>query len=147
MSELTAVELVIVAHACEDWAGRYYGGPFNFGRGDAVRYVAEGHLSRLPHDFATACAAVRAHIEAHPEVLDRRLTDTEQGEQQARRDAAAKAIDDQAGVAFKAGDYATALDLIDRAELESPTFHDWDGLREFVRTRMEEAGRESVRSA
>jgi hypothetical protein len=149
MGALIAVEMAIVAHACEDFAGRYIGGIFGFGRSDAIRYVAEGHLRPLSgrYDFATLCAAVAEFVDTHPEVLDRRLSDAEVDAQQARRDGDANAIDREALAAFKVGDFAAALDALDRAEVASPLLRDWESVRVMVRQRMEAESDGPVRSA
>lgn len=145
MGELTAVELVTVAHACEDWAGNWYGrqGGFTFGRSDCERYVAEGHLGTLceRHSLAVVWAAVRDHLDAHPEILAAgRLTDAQRAERQAARDGRAKRLLAEAEVPFRAGRWDDALALIDRAELESPTAVDFERYRRIVREHAEAGG-------
>lgn len=137
MGALTAVDLVVVAHACQDYAGRYIGGPLGLGRSDAIRYVAEGHLRELEqrHDFRTLYAAVKGYVDAHPDVLEHRATDAELVERSAAREVAANAVDQLALAAFNAGDYAAALQLLDRAELEAPALCNWDKVRDFVRSK------------
>ncbi|GGM27598.1 hypothetical protein GCM10011608_10530 [Micromonospora sonchi] len=137
---LTPVELVQVAHACEDWAGNWYGqqGGFTFGRSDCERYVSEGQLSKLcdRHTLKVVWAAVAAHLNAHPEILAAgRLSDTQRAEKQAARDEAARALLAEAEVPYRDGRWDDALALIDRAELASPDAVNFDRYRQVVAER------------
>lgn len=137
----TPVELVTIAHACEDYAGNWYGkqGGFTFGRSDCERYVSEGHLGKLCERYSLkeVWAAVREHLDAHPEILAvGRLTEAQRAERQSARNAAAKVLLDEAHVVFDAGRFAEALELIERAELEAPTFERWDVYRRIISSKL-----------
>lgn len=139
----SVVELVMIRHAVEDHAAGWYGevGPFTFGRQQAARYTAEGPLSALcdRHGLAAVWRAVDAVIEAHPEVLERRLSAEERKQRQSQREAEAERLASEAAAAFKAGDLGRALELLDQAELEAPTYRpgwrSWDDLRAIVRAK------------
>ncbi len=135
--DFTPVERALIAHACEDYAGNWYGkqGGFTFGRSDCERYVSEGHLSKLCDQYTlkVVWAAVREHLDAHPEILAAgRLTDVQRAERQAARDARAKALIVEAEVPFAAGRWDEVLALVDRAELESPSGDRWNLYRDAV---------------
>lgn len=141
-AELSPVERVLVAHACEDYAGNWYGqqpGGMSYSRSDCDRYVTEGHLKNLHdpyrgrHKMAQVWDAVKAHLNAHPEILAAgRLTDAQRAEQQAARGARAQALLDEAEAPFLDGRWDDALALVDRAELESPGYARFDGYREVI---------------
>lgn len=138
MAELTAVERVMVAHACEDWAGNWYGpqGGFVWSRSDCERYVAEGYLGKLcdRHGLAAVWAAVHDHLDAHPEILaSGRLTDAQRVERQAARDRRAQELLAEAKASFHEGRWDDALALVNRAELESPTAVNFERYRQIVR--------------
>jgi hypothetical protein len=138
-SPFSPAEHAIIRHTAQDWAGRWYGkvGPFTFGRDDAARYVSEGYLRGLCERYSLkqVWEAVAAEIEAAPEVLETRHSDAEIDERQAARRSVAAEIDKRAEVAFRAADFDGALALLDEAELAAPDYTDFDGLREFVRSR------------
>lgn len=141
---IAPVDLVTVAHACEDWAGNWYGpqGGFTFGRSDCERYVSEGYLSGLCDRYGLKAVweAVRVHLDAHPEILVAgRLTDAQRAERQAARDAASAALLAEAEVPFRGDRWDEALALIDRAELASPGHANFGRYREIVRSKMPEA--------
>jgi hypothetical protein len=146
----TDVERVLIAHACEDFAGNWYGpqGGFTFGRSDCDRYVTEGHLKNLHdphrgrHKMAQVWAEVKVYLDAHPEILAAgRLTDAQRAEQQAARDARAQALLDEAEGPFLAGRWDDTLALVDRAELESPGYARFGGYRDVIaRKRAAEDG-------
>jgi hypothetical protein len=145
--DFTPVERVVIAHACEDYASNWYGPQpgFTFSRSDCERYITEGHLSALHdpyrgrHKMAAVWAAVKAHLDAHPEILAAgRLTDEQRAANTAARDRRAQALCDRAVEAFHAGRWDDALDLIDRAELESPALENYGRYRRIV---SEHAGR------
>ncbi|WP_341719878.1 hypothetical protein QQG74_09330 [Micromonospora sp. FIMYZ51] len=134
-----------VAHACEDWAGNWHGpqGGFTFGRSDCERYVAEGQLSKLCDQYTlkVVWAAVRNHLDAHPEILAAgRLSDAQRAEKQAARDAAARALLAEAEAPFRDGRWDDALALIDRAELVSPGAVNFDQYRQVVAEHAAKAG-------
>lgn len=138
---MTPVDLVRVAHACEDWAGNWYGpqGGFTFSRSDCERYVSEGHLSKLcdRQGLKAVWESVREHLDAHPEILAAgRLTDAQRTERQAGRDAASAALLAEAEAPFRDGRWDEALSLVDRAELASPGHARFDQYREIVRSKM-----------
>ena len=154
----TPVEHAVIAHACEDYAGNWYGAQpsgITFSRYDCERYVTEGELGDLinpykgSHKFAEVWEQVKVYLDAHPEILAAgRLSDTQRAERQAARDAAARALFDKASDAFEAGRYDDALELIDRAEVTSPAMSDgrpvpgpmgWESYRRAIRTKMAEA--------
>lgn len=135
----TNAEQALIRQAVEDYAGRYYGGPFGLGRDDAARYVAEGHLGDVcdRHGLAAVWRAVSNFIDQHPRVLDRRLSDAEIRQRQADRSARAAELSRQAAAAFRAGDADRALALIDEGEQTCPGYRaglrSWDDLRARVR--------------
>lgn len=140
MADLSPVERVLVAHACEDWAGNWYGpqGGFVFGRADCERYVSEGRLSQLcdRYGLKVVWAAVAAHLDAHPEILAAgRFTDGQRAERQADRDARAKALLAEAEQPFRDGRWGEALALVDRAERESPGCVRFDRYRDVIERR------------
>ncbi|MEV5819351.1 hypothetical protein AB0L22_09260 [Micromonospora haikouensis] len=138
----TPVERVLIAHACEDYAGNWYGpqpGGMHYSRYDCNRYVTEGHLKNLHdpyrgrHKMAHVWDAVKAYLDAHPEILAAgRLADAQRAERQAARDARAKALLAEAEVPFAEGRWDDALALVDRAELESPRCVRFDGYRDVI---------------
>lgn len=135
----TNAEQALIRQAVEDYAGRYYGGPFGLGRDDAARYVAEGHLGDLcdRHGLGHVWQAVAAHIDQRPQVLDQAFPEQELRQRQAERAARAGELSRQAARAFKAGDLARALALIDQGEQTCPGYRaglrSWDDLRARVR--------------
>lgn len=135
----SSAEQAQIRQAAEDHAGRYFGGPLGLGRDDAARYVAEGHLGDVcdRHGLAAVWQAVADLIDQHPRVLDRRLSDAELGQRQADRSARAAELSRQAAAAFRAGQIARALALIDEGEQACPGYRaglrSWDDLRARVR--------------
>ncbi|WP_280489206.1 hypothetical protein [Nocardia carnea] len=118
--EFTPVERKLIEYAADDFAAQYYGGPFNFGIGDAARYVTEGHLGTLAdaYGLAPVADAVEAYLRQRPEVLHRSKADRQRG-------AAARAEEWQrliiaAGEAFQAGELDRARRLVDDAESVEP---------------------------
>ncbi|MEV0214342.1 hypothetical protein [Micromonospora sp. NPDC050695] len=140
MADISAVDRVRVAHACEDYAGSWACNPATGGSvGSVGRYVAEGNLAKLCDrcGFKTVWAAVRGHLDAHPEILAAgRLTDAQRAERQAGRDADSAALLADAEVPFREGRWDEALALVDRAELASPGHAQFDRYREIVRSKM-----------
>ncbi|MFI7026301.1 UvrD-helicase domain-containing protein [Micromonospora sp. NPDC049900] len=122
----TPVEAARIAHATEDWAANWHGQVTGstFGRQDAIRYVAEGHLQQLQgHSLAEVMAAVEAHLDAHPEILHTgRLTDEQRNQRQQQRNEQAQNLSKASYRAFKAGDLDTAQALIDQAQTASPDY-------------------------
>lgn len=147
---LDAVELARVAHACEDYAGCWYGrqpSGLVFSRTDCARYVSEGYLGDLHdshkggHTLAEVWDAVAAYLDGHPGILAAgRLSDGQRAERQAARDAKAKALLGEAHAAFTAGRCVEALDLVDRAEVASPGSARWESYRRSIRRRMAGVG-------
>jgi len=135
----TPAEEAQIRQAAEDYAGRYFGGPLGLGREDAARYVAEGHLGGLcdRHGLAVVWQAVADHVDRHPQVLDRRLSDAEIRQRQTARAAEARELSRQAARAFRAGQLDRALALIDEGEQVCPEHRaggrSWDELRARVR--------------
>lgn len=133
---MTEVDLARIAVAVEDNALRYVGGPFNFGRDDAVRYVSEGHLKRYP--FREVWDHVAAYIDAHPEVLT--YTPTTVAANQQRRAEQCEGLARDAHEAMTEADIPDALAAVDDGERIDPDYrvagrHSWDALREAINAR------------
>lgn len=75
----TDIDHARIQVATEDNAHRYYGGPLNFGKADAARYVTEGHLKEYP--LAETWREVTALIEARPEMLTWTAAEVQQRQQ------------------------------------------------------------------
>jgi hypothetical protein len=133
LAALTPVERVMVAHACEDYAGQWYNNPLI--RGDAnstARYVTEGHLPEVEarHGLGLVWRAVAEHLAANSHILaagalseDQRAT-----RRDARRTEAAELMN-RAGAACTAGRFVESAELVDRAELVLPGFKPFDRYR------------------
>lgn len=130
------LDLARVRIAVEDHAADYYGGPWNFGRSDAARYTAEGHLGRLcdQHGLKVVWQAVAAVIDERPELLTagkEQRHARELGREGDCRRRAQQALD-----AYRAGCHAAALAEIDAGELVDPDYTSagwsWDRMRQQV---------------
>ncbi|SUD49530.1 Uncharacterised protein [Nocardia otitidiscaviarum] len=131
MHTFTPVERLIIRYAAEDHAAHYYGTVFGFGRDDAARYTAEGHLRALVSEYGLT-PVHRALVEVlteRPELLTRSPAERAAGAQ--ARAAQADAQVQAAGKAFKAGDLERASKLIDDAETFAPA-RNFDGYREKI---------------
>lgn len=134
IGDFTPVDRVQVAHACEDYAGQWYGSPAT--AGSVGRYVAEGSLGGLcdRYGLSRVAAAVWEHLDAHPEIRAAgRLTDGQRAANKAARDGRAREWSRKSVEAFYAGRWDDALTFIDRAELESPGLEDYEADRRIVR--------------
>ncbi|SCG15616.1 hypothetical protein GA0070610_1852 [Micromonospora echinofusca] len=135
MSSLSRADRITIAHVCQDWAPNYYNGPFNFSIDNTVRYLADGHLEALTdrHGRDTIWRAVAAHLAAHPHTLTApRTTQALRDQRRAERDARAAAHLDAARDHHRRDLPYEALALIDRAELRSPSFDNFDRFRASV---------------
>ncbi|MEV5211285.1 hypothetical protein AB0K35_27815 [Micromonospora sp. NPDC053740] len=136
MPAMDPVDRVRMAHACEDYAGQWAANPATSGSPSSVsRYVAEGCLSALcdRYTLAVVWAAVREHLDAHPEILAAGpLTDGQRAERQEARAAASRACLAEAEVPFREGRWAGALARVDRAELASPGLVDFARYRQII---------------
>jgi hypothetical protein len=132
---LTRPELVVIAHACDDWAPNYYSNPIAGGKNEAVRHIADGHLQTLTDKYGrpTIWNAVAAHLDANPDTLTApRVTFAERINREAARIARADAYLRAAFHHHQAAEAYEALALIDRAELAAPTFKDFNQYRRAV---------------
>ncbi|WP_434740745.1 hypothetical protein [Micromonospora sp. SH-82] len=139
MSELSQPDRVTIAHTCQDWAATYNGGPLHLTRHDAVRYLADGHLDALTarHGRDTIWQAVAAYLDAHPDTLTApRTTQAQRAHRQAERDTRAAAHLAAAKDHHLRNLPYEALGLIDRAELASPTYRDFDRYRQYVHRKV-----------
>ncbi|WP_416903487.1 hypothetical protein [Micromonospora echinospora] len=135
MNTLSRADRVTIAHVCQDWAAIYYGGPMNLSASDAIRYLADGHLEALTaqHGRDTIWRAVAAHLDAHPDTLTTsRTTQAQREQRQADRNTRAAAYLDAARDHHRRELPYEALALIDRAEVCSPSFKDFDHYRAIV---------------
>lgn len=133
--EMTRPELVTIAQTCTDWAPNYYHSPVHGGTNAAIRYIADGHLDGLTLKYGRPAVwrAVAAHLDAHPHLLTApRTTQAERDNRQADRNARADAHLTAALHHHKAAEPYETLALIDRAELASPTYKDFDRYRRAV---------------
>ncbi|KWX03232.1 hypothetical protein LI90_4283 [Carbonactinospora thermoautotrophica] len=144
LARFDPIEQAMIRNATEDYASRYYGGPMRFGRDDAARYVAEGHLRDLvdKHGLTPVWNAVASLIAERPEVLDP-ITEADREQRiRARQDRAGRLADD-AYTALLRHDYNRALELIGQAELVDPTYRPsgatWEQIREAIREQRDEA--------
>ncbi|MEU8334757.1 hypothetical protein [Micromonospora tulbaghiae] len=141
MAELTPVDRVRVAHACEDHAAQWRQNPLVGGdMGSVARYVAEGNLGRLcdRHTLNVVWAAVRQHLDANPDVLAvGPLTDSERAAVRASREKSARALLEEAEVPFRAGRWDDALALVDQAELVAPDAVDFGRFRQVIAERRD----------
>ncbi|MBO4164292.1 hypothetical protein [Micromonospora antibiotica] len=139
MSALRPAERVIIAHVCQDWAATYHSGPLRLTINDTVRYLSDGHLEDLTarHGRKAIWQAVAAHLQDHPATLTTPRTTAQQRDQrQTERDARAAAHLDAARHHHRQELPFEALALIDRAEMCSPRFTDFDKYRATVHRRF-----------
>ncbi|MFI6129457.1 hypothetical protein [Micromonospora sp. NPDC051141] len=132
---LTRPERVTIAHVCDDWAPNYFHSPIHGGTDAAIRYIADHHLDALAAKYGRPRIwdAVTAHLDAHPDTLTApRTTRTERDHRQAARNARADAYLSAALHHHKTAEPYETLALIDRAELASPTYKDYDRYRRAV---------------
>ncbi|MFI7510875.1 hypothetical protein ACIBSS_29060 [Micromonospora aurantiaca] len=135
---MTRPELITLAHTCADWAPNYYGGPLALDREQTVRHIADGHLHGLALKYGRPAVwdAVAAHLDANPHLLTApRTTQAERDKRQTERDAHADRYLKAAYRHYVAAEPYEALALIDRAELASPTFKDYDQFRTATHTK------------
>ncbi|MFI0796595.1 hypothetical protein ACH4OY_28505 [Micromonospora rubida] len=133
--KVTRPELVIIAHACDDWAPNYFRSPLHGGKDAAVRYIADHHLEGLTTKYGRAKIwdAVAAHLDANPDTLTApRTTSTERDTREAERNARADTYLRAALHHYKATEPYEALALIARAELAAPTYKDFIQYRQAV---------------
>jgi N12 class adenine-specific DNA methylase len=140
----SAPDRATIEHVIQDHLGRYYGGPLNLSRADAVRYTVEGHLKEMQDKYGrretwdAVEAYVAANVDSRPELLQR-LSDAQIAERNAARDEEAKRLNLAANDAFKAGDYSAALDLINQAEQAAPDYRGgaarWARIREVIQAK------------
>ncbi|MFG3701569.1 hypothetical protein ACGF5C_27210 [Micromonospora sp. NPDC047620] len=100
-----------------------------------VRYLTDDHLEALTarHGRETISRAVAAHLDAHPEDFTApRINHRERHTRQAARNARADAHLSAALHHHNAAQPYETLALIDRAELASPTYKDFDRFRRAV---------------
>lgn len=139
MDTLSRAERVTIAHVCQDWAATYHGGPLRLTPNDAVRYLTDGHLEALTaqHGRETVSRAVAAHLDANPATLTApRTTQAQRDRRQAERDARAAAHLHAARDHHRRDLPYEALALIDRAEMASPSYKDFDHYRTIVRRKF-----------
>ncbi|MFI7517532.1 hypothetical protein ACIBVK_28955 [Micromonospora echinofusca] len=133
---MTRPELVTIAQTCADWAPNNYGGPLTLDREQTVRHIADGLLDGLTQKYGRPAVweAVAAYLDAHPHLLTApRTTQAERDKRQAERDAYADRYLKAAYHHYTAAEPYEALALIDRAELTSPTFKDYEQFRTATR--------------
>lgn len=136
MSPLSRADRITIAHVCQDWAAAYSAPPVNMPESITVRYLTDDYLEALTarHGRETILRAVTAQLAAHPEDLTTpRISHRERRARQAERDAYADRYLKAADRHYTAAEPYEALALIDRAELTSPTFKDYDQLRTATR--------------
>lgn len=132
------VDLARIRQAVEEHGGGYFGGPMGFGKGDAARYVTEGHLKDLvaEHGHDTVAAAVAAEIARNPGALDLKPGSPEWKAVQAAKLEASQAASKQALGAVKAGNIDEAQRIIGEAELANPAYREggfsWSDMRKYV---------------
>lgn len=132
------VDLARIRQAVEEHGGGYFGGPMGFGKGDATRYVTEGHLKELvaEHGHDTVAAAVAAEIARNPGALDLKPGSPEWKAVQAAKLEASQAASKQALAAVKAGNIDEAQRIIGEAELANPAYREggfsWSDMRKYV---------------
>lgn len=138
----------VLIRAIEDHAARYVR-PFSPIPGlDPVRYVAQGHVTGAT---STEWDWIAYYIYTHPEILKRpppsfaELDDRDRREWQHVRDEAVR-LSGQARRAFDAGDYLTALTIIDQAAGLDSIARDWDAIRQQIHDarRQSESDRTAV---
>ncbi|MEU9507805.1 hypothetical protein AB0D32_16190 [Micromonospora sp. NPDC048170] len=132
--DMTRADLVTITQTCADWAPNYFRIPG--GKDAAIRYIADGHLDGLTLKYGRSevWRAVAAHLDAHPHQLTApRTTQAERDNRQADRNARAETHLTAALHHHKEAQPYEALALIDRAELTSPTYKDFDRYRRAVR--------------
>lgn len=135
LAAFTAVEQAAIAHAVQDWAPNYYGGPLELGPDSAVRYVTEGHLRDLvtAHGYNAVHDGVQDYLTAHPDLLDRRVTQEERSAREQARTTEATKLLTQAQDAVRTGDPEGALELVDHAEIAAPRWRTYDRIRDRIR--------------
>ncbi|RKN50476.1 hypothetical protein D7223_01380 [Micromonospora endolithica] len=135
---MTRPELITIAHTYADWAPNYYGGPLALDREQTVRHIADGHLPGLALKYGRPAVwdAVAAHLDVNPHLLTApRTTQAERDKRQAERDAHADRYLKAAYRHYVAAEPYETLALIDRAELTSPPFKNYDQFRTATHTK------------
>ena len=117
-----AVERAIIRNAVTDRAASYFGGPFDFSKSDAIRYVSEYYLRGLrdKYSLAEVWQAVAEAIEADLSALTR--NPAQRDVVRMAREDRCEDLADQAMAALDAGDPGRAAALVDEAELIDPVY-------------------------
>ncbi|MEQ7008322.1 DEAD/DEAH box helicase family protein, partial [Actinopolymorpha sp. B17G11] len=143
------VERALIRNGVDDMAGQYFGGPMNFGKSDAVRYVSEILENRHPElrerdreKRHHVWDAVEAEINERPDVLN--LPEDERKRRAQERRDRANEIATEAGQAYQADDYDRAEQLVNDAERLDPAARDglipsYAQMREGIQKRRDQA--------